>query len=193
MKKITLGILSLLFGMSVYAGNTSQEIKLPENYQKEYFDPIKKTAYFINQDIVNGRPSIIFSFVSDTAKNNIWLTNCQHTLQKGIQVFTCFTQQEQFGVGTGADGNVVIFRFEKRQELATTKINYKVDNKTIVTLPASEIPNGPAANAFIRQLKQSRVLTYSWKNGSKYQSEQIKLDGLEESLDFAKKMVELNN
>lgn len=62
-----------------------------------------------------------------------------------------------------------------------------------MTLPVSAIPRGMSAETFIRQLKEASVLSFSWKEGSQYKAEKINLNGLEESLLFAKKMIEMNN
>ncbi len=193
MKKIILGFILFILGLSANAGQKIHDIELPNGYQKQYIDPIKKQAYFIDEDQVKGKPSIIFSFVPDTTKDDIWLTACQHTFDKRLQIFTCFTQQGQFGVGSNANGRDVIFRFEKPKEIAFNQINYKIDNKKIRTLPVSAIPNGVAADTFIWQLKEANVLSFSWKEGSHYKVEKINLNGLAESLLFAKKMIELNN
>ncbi len=194
MKRIITGFTLFVLGLVANAGQTNHGIELPEGYQKQYVDPIKKQAYFIDEDQVKGKPSIIFSFVPDTTKKeDIWFTTCQHTFDKGLQIFTCFTQQGQFGIGSSADGHDVVFRFEKPKEIAVTQINYKIDNKKIMTLPVSAIPQGMSAETFIRQLKEASVLSFSWKEGSQYKAEKINLNGLEESLLFAKKMIELNN
>lgn len=193
MKRIILGFTLFMLGMSANAGQEMHGIKLPEGYKKQYIDPLKKQAYFIDEDLVKGKPSIIFSFVPDTTKNDIWLTTCQHTFDKGLQIFTCFTQQGQFGIGSSADGHDIVFRFEKPKEIAVTKINYKFDNQKIMTLSVSAIPHGVAAETFIRKLKEASVLSFSWKDGSQYEAEKINLNGLVESLLFAKKMIELNN
>lgn len=193
MKKIIFGLTLLTFGLSAHAKGDIHEIELPAGYQKQYIDPIRKRGYFIDEAQVNGKPSIIFSFVPDTIEAHVWLTTCQHTLDKGLRIFTCFTQQGQFGIGSSVDGYEVIFRFDKPKEIASTKINYKIDNKKIETLSVSAIPNGVAANVFIRQLKEANVLSFSWKEGSRYKAEKINLNGLEQSLLFAKKIIELNN
>jgi hypothetical protein len=194
MKRIISSFTLFILGLSANAGQTIHGIELPEGYQKQYVDPIKKQAYFIDEDQVKGKPSIIFSFVPDTTqKDDIWFTTCLHTFDKGLQIFTCFTQQGQFGIGSSANGHDVVFRFEKSKEIAITPINYKIDNKKIMTLSVSAIPNGVAADTFIRQLKEANVLSFSWKDGSQYKAEKINLDGLEESLLFARKMIELNN
>ena len=194
MKRIISGFTLFILVLSANAGSTIHGIELPEGYQKQYVDPIKKQAYFIDEDQVKGKPSIIFSFVPDTTKKeDIWFTTCQHTFDKGLQIFTCFTQQGQFGIGSSADGHDVVFRFEKSKEIATTPINYKIDNKKIMTLSVSAIPNGVAADTFIRQLMDANVMSFSWKEGPQYKVEKINLNGLEESLLFAKKMIELNN
>ncbi len=194
MKRIISGFTLFILGLSANAEQTNHGIELPEGYQKQYIDPIKKQAYFIDEDQVKGQPSIIFSFVPDTTKKeDIWFTTCQHTSDKGLQIFTCFTQQGQFGIGSDANGHDVVFRFEKPKEIALTQINYKIDNQKIKTFPVSAIPNGVAADTFIRQLMDANVMSFSWKEGPQYKVEKINLNGLEESLLFAKKMIELNN
>lgn len=195
MKRTVLSFVMLTFCIFANANDISpiQGVKLPDGYQREFYDGNNKKAYFINSDVVKGQPSIILSFIPDTSKKDMWFTTCQHTKSKGIQIFTCFTQQGQFGIGSNADGRDVIFRFEKPKEIALTQINYKIDNKKIRTLPVSAIPNGVVADTFIRQLKEGNVLSFSWKEGSQYKVEKINLNGLAESLLFAKKMIELNN
>ncbi|ALH95673.1 hypothetical protein [Acinetobacter equi] len=193
MKKYILGFILLIVGLSANAGQNKNEIKLPHGYQKEYVNSIKKQAYFIDQEEVRGNPSVIFTFVSDTTKNDMWFTTCQHSLDKGLPVFTCFTQQGQFGIDITSSGYNVIFRFEKPKEILSTQINYKIDNNKIMTLPVSAITSGIAAETFIRQLKEASVLNFSWKEGSQYKAEKINLNGLAESLFFAQKMIEVNN
>ncbi|MBO3639829.1 hypothetical protein [Acinetobacter soli] len=194
MKKNILGFTLFILGLSANAEQKINNIELPNGYETQYLDPIRKQAYFIDDTQVKGKPSIIFSFVPDTTKKeDIWFTTCQHTFDKGLQIFTCFTQQGQFGIGSSADGHDVVFRFEKPKEIFITQINYKIDNKKIMTFPVSAIPRGMAAENFIRQLKEASVLSFSWKDGSQYKAEKINLNGLAESLLFAKKMIELNN
>ncbi len=194
MKKNILGFTLFILGLSANAEQKINNIELPNGYETQYLDPIRKQAYFIDDTQVKGEPSIIFSFVPDTTKKeDIWFTTCQHTFDKGLQIFTCFTQQGQFGIGSSADGHDVVFRFEKPKEIFITQINYKIDNKKIMTFPVSAIPRGMAAESFIRQLKEASVLSFSWKDGSQYKAEKINLNGLAESLLFAKKMIELNN
>ncbi|ENV60983.1 hypothetical protein [Acinetobacter soli] len=194
MKRNILGFTLFILGLSANAEQKINNIELPNGYETQYLDPIRKQAYFIDDTQVKGKPSIIFSFVSDTTKKeDIWFTTCQHTFDKGLQIFTCFTQQGQFGIGSSADGHDVVFRFEKPKEIVITQINYKIDNKKIMTFPVSAIPRGMAAETFIRQLKEASVLSFSWKDGSQYKAEKINLNGLAESLLFAKKMIELNN
>lgn len=193
MKRIFSGLTLIILSFFTNAEQKINGIELPDGYKKQFLNPMKKQAYFIDEDQVKGKPSIIFSFVPDTTKDDIWLTSCQHTLDKGLEIFTCFTQQGQFGIGSKADGHDVIFRFDKPKEIALTQINYKIDNQKIRTLAVSAIPNGLAAESFIRQLKEANVLSFSWKEGSQYKVDKINLNGLIESLQFAKKMIELNN
>lgn len=188
--KILIIILGIVSSACAYS---DEKILIPAEYKSFWAEG--ERGYKVSRDFFNNTEQVVFMFVpNENIREDVWFTNCFNDKYRGIEVFSCITQNKNFTVLTNENGKSIIFNLGKSSEQKQDhKVNYKIDNLPIRTLEHSALLPGVDANFLILDLIKGKKLIYSWENPKGYSSEKINLVGFKESMDFATKILKLNS
>lgn len=124
-------------------------------------------------------------------ENEIWMTQCFNTLNKGLTEFKCTIEQKDFYVGLKSHEKIAVFNKKNVSSKNLHEVNYKIDGGSIVTEKYQLLTPYKTEN-LLRQLTTANKFSYSWKGPKGYITQDIYMEGFKESYDFAKRMVEVN-
>lgn len=148
------------------------------------------------QIIEEDKDSIMFVFASknqgETHSSSLWMTKCFRSLEKGISSTSCLIQNSK-------DKNVHVLVNANRTiaflapiGVKTSEVNYKVDNKQIITSNSLYFMDANFQFKLLSNLISGNKLSYSYKLNQSYKASDISLDGFKENYNFSVAFVNKN-
>lgn len=201
MLKILIAFVCSISPLIVYAEPT--EWTIPESYTDGKGFLPDGSFYTLNND-EKGSLNFLIGFPTKDKEDvtvSKWLTKCFKSELKGIPTTACLVQyidldkhQRPFSILINKNITTMIFNPEFPTE--TTEINYKIDKNPIFSLTApSYLLNMQAQMKLLSSLLigEKFIFSYKTKTNNKYRYVNIDLLGLRDSVNFAKKFVNVND
>ena len=179
----------------VICGNTyADSIKIPDEYKLG--TQINGDEFYI-LDVskgTTGKDVVVYMHASLKEKpqnDEIWMTQCFNSLNKGLVEFKCTLDQKDFYLGLTNHEKIAIFDKKNISAKNLHEVNYKIDSDAIIS-EKYQLLTPYKTDLLIRKLLKANKFSYSWKASKDYNSQEINMRGFYQSYNFAKKMLEVN-
>lgn len=201
MLKILIAFTCSISSLIVYA--EPNQLTIPKSYIDGKGLLPNGNFYMLKND---GKGSITFllGFIPTEDKEftvSNWVTKCFKSEFKGIPTTACLVQyidldkhQKPFSILI--DKNITTILFNPDFPTETTEVNYKVDKNPIVSLTApSYVLNMQAQMKLLSSLLigEKFIFSYKTKTNNNYKHVNIDLLGLRDNVNFATKIINVND
>lgn len=177
-----------------FTANAQEKLVNPDTtlYNKEDY-PFIFNMYHDDKDPKND--TIVYGFESKKYKT-LWIGICNTTQIKGLNTIRCNIHSEptNFGVVVTNNTNDLFFDYENTvgKKIWKNEVNYRLNGEEIITIPVNFIPDNFKAKFIINDIAAHSKLEYSIKDSKNYRTFTYNLLGLRQAIDFAEKIIRLN-